>query len=81
MTANILSPTSSWFSRMVMSIDQVPIHHTLEEVTMLAGHKVLKNVDDNSVLIVGDAQGTPGQQPRPCPIQWLDIKNTVPITH
>jgi hypothetical protein len=53
---------------MVMSIDQVPIHRTMEEVTMLAGHKVLMDVDDNSVLIVGDAQGTPGQQARPSPI-------------
>ncbi len=29
----------------------------LEEVTMLAGHKVLMEIDNNSLLIVGDLQG------------------------
>jgi hypothetical protein len=30
-------------------------------------------VDDNSVLIVGDPQGILGQQLRPCPMQLLNI--------
>jgi hypothetical protein len=40
----------------------------LEEVAEGAGHKVLMEVGDNSVLIVGDPQGILGQQQSPQPI-------------
>jgi hypothetical protein len=33
----------------------------LEEVAVHAGHQVLMEVDDNSVLIVGDPHGIKGQ--------------------
>jgi hypothetical protein len=39
-----------------------PICLCLKEITVGAGHKVLVEVDDNSVLIVGDLQGILGQQ-------------------
>jgi hypothetical protein len=39
-------------------IDCAPLHMSLEEVTVNAGHEILMEVDDNSVPIVDDPQGT-----------------------
>ncbi len=41
---------------------------SFEEVMKCACHKVLVEVDDNSLLIVGDPQGILGKQLRPSPI-------------
>ncbi len=46
---------------------------SLEEDTVYAGHKLFMEVDDISVLIVGDAQGILGRQLRPHPIHLLNI--------
>jgi hypothetical protein len=45
----------------------------LEEVAVLAACEVLMEVDDNGRLIVGNLQGTLGQQLRPYPIHLLKI--------
>ncbi len=45
----------------------------LEEVAVLAGREVLVEVDDNGRLIVGNLEGTLGQQLRPCQIHMLKI--------
>jgi hypothetical protein len=37
----------------------------LEEIAVCAGHKVLMQDDDNSLLIVGNPQGISSQQFRP----------------
>jgi hypothetical protein len=42
---------------MVRSIELPPCIFCLEEVAEFAGHKVLPEVDDNSLLIVGDPRG------------------------
>ncbi len=39
-------------------IDCAPLHMSLDGVAVHAGHEILKEVDDNSVPIVGDPQGT-----------------------
>jgi hypothetical protein len=38
-------------------IEQSPIHLSLEEVAVRAGHKVLMEVDDNILPIVAEPQG------------------------
>jgi hypothetical protein len=48
----------------------------LEEVAVRADHKVLIEVDDNIVLIVGDPQGILGQQLWP---RSIDLLNTIMI--
>ncbi len=45
----------------------------MEEVSLCAGHKVLLEVDDNSVLIVGDDQGSLTQKLRAHPVHLLNI--------
>jgi hypothetical protein len=44
-----------------------------EEVTVLAGHRVLIKVDENGVLIIGNPQGIFGWQLTPAPIHLLNI--------
>jgi hypothetical protein len=53
---------------MVRPTDYAPIHLSLEEIIVHADNEVMMEVDDKSVLIVGDPQGSLGQQFRPCPI-------------
>ncbi len=50
---------------MIMAIDWAPIGLSIEEVTVHAGQEVLMEVDDNSLLIVGNLQVILGQQLRP----------------
>jgi hypothetical protein len=45
----------------------------LEEVIVRAGHKVLMEVDDSILLIVGDPQGIFDQQLRPHQIHLINI--------
>jgi hypothetical protein len=40
----------------------------MEEIMVHAGHKIQMEVDENSVLIVGNPQGILGEQLRPCSI-------------
>jgi len=49
------------------------IHLSLEEVAVHAGHKVLMDVDDIILLIVGIPQGILDQQLRPRPIHFSNI--------
>jgi hypothetical protein len=51
----------------------------LKEVAMRAGHKVLKEVDNNILLIVGDPQEISELQLRLCPIHSLNITTIVII--
>jgi hypothetical protein len=51
----------------------------LEEVAMRAGHEVLKEFDDNILLIVGDPQEILELQLRPHPIHLLNITTNVII--
>ncbi len=44
---------------------------------MVAGHEVLMEVDDNSVLIVGDLCGILGKELMIYPIHLLNIKITL----
>ncbi len=48
-------------------------HLSLEEVAVRAGHKVLMDVDDKILLIVGIPQGNLDQQLMPHPIHFLNI--------
>jgi hypothetical protein len=43
---------------MAGTIDYALLHVSLEEVAVHAGHEILMEVDDNSVPIVDDPQGT-----------------------
>ncbi len=54
-------------------LDQAHIHLSLEEVTACSGPEVSMEVDNTSVLIVGDPQGILGQHLRPQPIDSLNI--------
>jgi hypothetical protein len=51
----------------------------LEEVTVHGNHKVLMEVYDNSVLIVGNPQGILGQQF--CGLYYKNILTTVCDNH
>jgi hypothetical protein len=53
----------------------------LKEVAVQAGHKVLIEVDLNSVLIVGNPQGIFGQQLRPRQIQVLNVFINIVLTY
>ncbi len=53
--------------------EQAPICLTLKEVTALTGHQVLKEVDDNISLIVGDPQWIFDLQLRAHSIDLLNI--------
>jgi hypothetical protein len=57
---------------MVRPTDYAPIHLSLKEVTVNADIEVLMEVDNKSLLIVGDPQGSLGQQFRLCPIHLLN---------
>ncbi len=46
---------------------------SLKEVAMRAGHKVSMEVDDNVLLIVGDAQGILDQQLGPRQVHFFNI--------
>ncbi len=58
---------------MVRPLEYSPIHLSLEEVTVHAGHKVLMEVDDNTLLIIGNPRGILDQQLRPHGINLLNI--------
>jgi hypothetical protein len=45
----------------------------LKEVAERSGHKVSMEVDNNTLLIVGDTEGILEQQPRPRTIHLLNI--------
>ncbi len=60
------------FFKVHCSIECAPICLSLEEVAMSADYKVLMEVDDNILLIVGNPQGILGQQVRPYPIHLLN---------
>ncbi len=57
------------FPIMVRPIEKAPISLSLEQVAVRAGHEVLTNISQ----IVSDPQGILDQQPRPRPIQLLNI--------
>jgi hypothetical protein len=42
---------------MVKPINYAQIYLSLEDITVYAGYKVLMEINDNSVLIVGDPYG------------------------
>ncbi len=46
---------------------------SLEEVAVCTGHKVLVEVDNNILLIVGKLQGILYKQFRPCRVHFLNI--------
>jgi hypothetical protein len=53
----------------------------MEKVAVYAGHKVLMDIDDNSVLIVNNPQGILSQQLRPHPIYLSNEINIIIITY
>ncbi len=63
-----------------------PIHLSLEEVAVCAGHEIFVTVDDNNSLSVGDPRGILDQQFMPRPICLLNIVvklirvNKLPVT-
>jgi hypothetical protein len=61
------------FPRMVRPLRYSPIHLSLEEVTVHAGHNVLMEVDNKISLIIGDPRGIIDQQVRPHAIHLLNI--------
>jgi len=58
---------------MAILIDQAHIYVSLEEFAVCSSRKVIVEVDDNSMLIVGDPCRILGQEPRPHPILLLNI--------
>ncbi len=46
---------------------------SMDKVVERASHKVLMEIDDDSLLIVADAQGILGQQLRPHPVHLPTI--------
>jgi hypothetical protein len=59
--------------RIDVLIDQAPIHLSLEEVAIRAGHKVLMDVDEFGAQITVDPQGIIGKQLSLHTIHLLDI--------
>jgi hypothetical protein len=58
---------------MVRPIDKATITLSSEEVTMRGGREVLVEVDDNSLLIIGDLQGISVEQLRSRQTHLLNI--------
>ncbi len=56
-----------------MPSGQGSIHLSLEEVVAHADHEVLMEIENNSVMIVGDPQGILGMQLRPYPIHISNV--------
>jgi hypothetical protein len=44
-------------------IEDAPVHLSLGEVVVCAGHKVLMEVDNNILVIAGNTQGILDQRP------------------
>jgi hypothetical protein len=58
------------FPQIIRPIEWAPICLSLEGVAAHGGHEVLMEVNDKSLLIVGDPQGILYHQLRPRPIHF-----------
>jgi len=65
---------------MVRPIYKVPVRQSVVEVIVCAGHKVLVEVDDKSVMSVSNPQGILFQQLRPHPIYLSSIITIITLS-